>query len=91
MKAKFSIIETRDNRIKALENELEESNEARRSLKYDIEELNEKVIVFEEELFESKTIQLDLLDQLKLAEDKVSLAEEKIDELLKLNEELEKN
>ena len=47
--------------------------------------------MFEEELFESKTIQLDLLDQLKLAEDKVYLAEEKIDELLKLNEELEKS
>jgi len=34
----------------------------RRSLKLDIEELNEKIIDFEEELFESKTIQLDLLD-----------------------------
>ena len=42
-------------------------------------------------MFESKTIQLDLLDQLKLVEDKLNLAEEKIDELLKLNEKLENN
>ena len=48
--------------------------------------MNDKIISFEEELFESKTIQLDLLDQLKLVEDNLSLAEEKIDELLKLNE-----
>jgi chromosome segregation ATPase len=90
MQAQHDIIATRDERIKVLETELEESNEARGHLKYDIEELNEKIITFEEELFESKTIQLDLLDQLKLCEDKLGLAEEKIYELLNLNEELEK-
>ena len=46
--------------------------------------------IIEEELFESKTIQLDLLDQLKLAEDRLEFAEDKVDELLKLNKELEK-
>lgn len=46
----------------ALKLELDESEEARTFLKEDIEHLNEKIIVFEEELFESKTIQLDLLD-----------------------------
>ena len=41
-------------------------------------------------MFESKTIQLDLLDQLQLVEDKLGLAEEKIEELLGLNEQMEK-
>ena len=44
--------------------------------------LNTKLITFEEELYESKNIQLDLLDQLKLCEDKLEVAEAKIVELL---------
>ena len=54
--------EVQNTRIKALNLELTESEEARQFLKEDIDQLNEKIIVFEEELFESKTIQLDLLD-----------------------------
>ena len=56
IEAKFNIIETRDNRIKALELELQESNEARGNLKYDIHIMNEKIIVYEEQIFQSKTI-----------------------------------
>ena len=58
--------------------------------------MNEKIILYEEQIFQSKTIQLDLLDQLKIAEDhlkdaegKLSLSLHKIDELLKLVEQLE--
>ena len=60
----------------------EESESARRQLQHDIEELNANLIQFEEELYESKNIQLDLLDQLKLCEDKLEAAEAKIVELL---------
>ena len=71
--------------------ELVESEEARQFLKEDIGSLNEKIIHFEEDLFESKTIQLDLLDQLKLVENNLQLAEDKIQELININEELEKS
>jgi len=53
-----------------LEEELEASEEARESLKRDIEGYNQKIMVLEEDLFESKTIQLELLDNLKQAENK---------------------
>ena len=52
--------------------------------------LNIRIINFEEELFESKTIQLDLLDQLNLTEDKLDVSLEKIEGLLQLNKEMEK-
>ena len=58
-------VDDQDNKFLALKLELDESEEARTFLKEDIDGLNQKIIVFEEELFESKTIQLDLLDQLK--------------------------
>ena len=77
--------------ISKLRDELDDSERARANLKNDIEELNERIVVFEEELYESKTIQLDLLDQLKLVEDKLQAAEEKIIEMINLNEQLEKN
>ena len=48
--------EVQNTRIKALNLELNESEEARQFLKEDIDLLNEKIIIFEEELFESKTI-----------------------------------
>jgi len=49
------------------------------------------MVVLEEDLFESKTIQLDLLEKTKLLEEKCQSAEEKIHELLDVNEMLEKN
>ena len=39
-----------------LRNELKESEQARYQLKQDIEELNQKIVGFEEELYESKII-----------------------------------
>ena len=60
-----------------LRNELKESEQARFQLKQDIEDLNQKIVGFEEELYESKIIQLDLLDQLKLVDDQLEEAQEK--------------
>lgn len=54
--------------IDRLRDELKESEQARSQLKDDIEELNNKIVNFEEDLYESKVIQLDLLDQLKLVD-----------------------
>mmetsp|Transcript_17196 Transcript_17196/g.28966 ORF Transcript_17196/g.28966 Transcript_17196/m.28966 type:complete len:119 (+) Transcript_17196:557-913(+) len=49
------------------------------------------MVQLEEDLFESKNIQLDLVENLKQLEDKCGLAEDKIRELLDINEMLEKN
>ena len=84
-------LDSQKKKTRNLEDDLEESESARESLKNDISELNEKIVVLEEEVYESKTIQLDLLDQLKVMEDKLITAEAKIIELLDLNEALEKN
>ena len=54
-----------------LEAELEASEESREQLKLDLNEANEKIIQIEEELYESKTIQLELLENLKQAEEKL--------------------
>ena len=53
-----------------LEEELFASENQRESLKQDIEEYTQKIMTLEEDLFESKTIQLELLENLKLAENK---------------------
>ena len=45
-----------EDQIAELKDKLDESEEHRRRLQQDINSLNEKIIVFEEELFESKTI-----------------------------------
>jgi chromosome segregation ATPase len=50
---------------KNLNVELEESETKRKNLKDDIQELNDRIISFEEEVYESKNIQLDLLEQLR--------------------------
>ena len=63
----------------------------RNLLKEDIQELNDRIIVFEEETYESKNIQLDLLEQLRDMENRNEIIEEKIRELLNINEMLEKN
>ena len=52
--------------------ELENSEESRNSLKEDLNEANSKIIQLEEELYESKTIQLELLENLKATEEKLS-------------------
>lgn len=57
-----------ENQVDRLREEVKESEQARRQLKEDIEELNNKIVGFEEDLYESKVIQLDLLDQLKMVD-----------------------
>ena len=63
----------------------------RNLLKEDIQELNDRIIAFEEETYESKNIQLDLLEQLREIANRNEIIEEKIRELLNINEMLEKN
>lgn len=48
-----------------LQMELEMSEDSREQLKLDLNDANEKIIQIEEELYESKTIQLELLENLK--------------------------
>ena len=53
-----------------------ESEEARNLLKIDIGELNDRIIVMEEENYETKNIQLDLLEQLQEMEGKNELLQQ---------------
>lgn len=48
--------------------EIEEMRDAKEAVKKDNAELNEKVIVLEQEVFESKTVGLELIKQLKECE-----------------------
>ena len=65
-------------RISNLESALDESEEARRALLRDLDETNDQVVRMEQELFESKSLQLELLDQLKYSEEQVDIAKEKL-------------
>ena len=56
-------------KIKPLSIELEESEDARRQLKRDLESLTIKMTLLEEDLFESKKMQLELLDNIKYLEE----------------------
>jgi len=51
--------------------------------------MSEKLISFEEDIYESKSIQLELLEQLKEVEDSLELSEAKLEELIQVNEQLE--
>jgi len=51
--------------------QLQKSDVARQGVKAELSAANDKIIYLEEELFESKTIQKELLDQLKEIEDQV--------------------
>ena len=50
---------------------MEVSEDARRQLKVELGELSNKMIILEEELYESKTMQLELLDTIKFLESQV--------------------
>ncbi len=50
--------------------QLDAADSARKKLKSEFQEANDKIISLEEELYESKTIQNELLEQLKEVEDK---------------------
>ena len=70
---------------------MDETNASKLNFKTELAEATQKIVVLEEDIFESKNIQLDLLDQLRGLEEKVTIYEEKIQELLNINEMLEKN
>ena len=55
--------------LKELNQQLEQGIEARTDLKKELTAANEKIISIEEEVFEAKSIQNELLDQLKIVED----------------------
>ena len=65
-----------------LEEELDVSEESRKRFKKDLEDANIKITTLEEDIFESKTIQLELLENLKEVENKY-------DEILKLHENID--
>ena len=60
-----------DFNINELNAELENSEDQREGLKKDINDTNDKIIVLEEDLYEAKTVQLEILENLKQAEDKI--------------------
>ena len=62
LEAKDTLLESKDTKIKSLTSSLDNSENSRTQFQQDLEELNEKFIGLEEELFESKNIQLDLLE-----------------------------
>jgi hypothetical protein len=55
--------------VEELMEQLEKSDEARRNVKGELQLANDKIIQLEEELYLSKKIQKELLDQLKEIED----------------------
>jgi len=69
-KSKAKIAQLED-QMRELDAELEHSEDARNDLKRDLEEANARVIAHEEELYECKSIQLELLESLKQAEERI--------------------
>lgn len=65
--------------------QLEKSDEARKEVKMDLQAANEKIIQLEEELYGSKKIQKELLDQLKEIEDQVEEALSQNQQLREMN------
>ena len=59
------------------------------SCKQNNSELNIKIIDLEQEVFEAKTIQLDLLEKLKLSRDEIDQVEKKMELLIKENKSLD--
>ena len=74
-----------------MQEDLEESEKARSSLKANLTEFEEKTIMLEQEQFEMETTQLELVNNLKEVELQNESLEDKINQLLHINEELEKN
>ena len=72
-----------ETQVETLQAELENSEDARAILKDDLGDANDRLIKLEEELFESKTIQLELMENLTDAETKLNaLGEEYEDKLV---------
>ena len=77
--------------MKNLNQDLEKSEEIRRQQRAENSLLNEKIVTIEEEYYTSKTIQLDLLEQLKKLEDQLQKSLSEVDKLVKFNKLLENN
>ena len=70
--------------------QLDTADNSRKALKVEFQEANEKIISLEEELYESKSVQNELLEQLKECEDKFEDAINRLEESEKQLEESEK-
>lgn len=70
--------------------QLEGVDNSRKKLKADFQEASDKIISLEEELYGSKTVQVELLEQLKQLEDKFEDAVNRLEETEKQLEESEK-
>ena len=71
--------------ISELKERLQQSENAREGLKNDLEETNQHVIQLEEDLFQSKHVQIDMLEQMKLIEDQLEDGLNEIERLKALN------
>lgn len=69
-------------RIETLNIEISATGEARNVVKNDNEDLHEKILSLEEELYESKQTTVDLLEQLRDLEFQLQQAQAKIAELM---------
>jgi len=74
-----------------MQDDIDEGDAARSDLKQQIQELNDKIIEMEQEKFEMDNQHLEMLNQLKELEYKLTITEEKMEELIRVNEMLEKN
>ena len=61
--------------------QLNSSELAKKEMKISLEVVNEKVIIIEEELYESKTVQNELLEELKANEERLQEAVSKLDSM----------
>jgi len=61
-------LEAGNEKITSLEDDLRESEDARRRLKLELEEMSAKMVLMEEQLYESKSLQLELLENIKILE-----------------------
>ena len=57
--------------VEELNEHLEKGDQARKKLRAEFQGANDKIIMLEEELFESKTMANELLDKLKFAEEEI--------------------
>ena len=73
-----SQVEQKDNKISDLIEKLEESERSREEFKKDCDNMNDDIVQIEEKLFESKTMQLELLDTTKELDDQLQESRQKI-------------
>ena len=77
--------------IGELNDDLDEANETIKGLKLTISNMNEQIVEMEETIYEQNQTQLELVNQLEALEHDNQLAEDKIKDLMKEIEKLQKN